>query len=81
MKRVILYLGEQGEWIAECMDPACAGQAKTKEKALEHVKRAIQFTGQLEQPDCGDVVLAYDLDAVEISVYEIRSRPTTAPLN
>ncbi len=81
MKRVILYLGDQGEWIAECMSPACAGQAKTKEKALAQVKRAIQFTGQLEQPDCGEVALAYDGDAVEISVYEIKSRPSAARWN
>ncbi len=79
MNRVILYVGEEGDWIAECMSPQCAGQAKTKQKALEHVKRAIQFSARIEEPNCG--ALVFDPDAVDLIIYEIRSRPTTARLN
>ncbi len=86
MKRVILYLDDQGNWIAECMSPQCAGQAKTKQKALEQVQKAIQLSGQLELAD-GEIYIP-DPDAplpdphvVKLIVYEIKSRPCTALLN
>ncbi len=90
MKRVILYLDDQGNWIAECMNPQCAGQAKTKKKALEQVQKAIQFTGQLELAD-GEIDSEIyipdpdspipELRAVRLLVYEIKSRPSAALLN
>ncbi len=79
MKRVVLYVDEEGNWVAECMNPMCAGQAKTREKALEQVKKAIQFTGRMWEPDYGGLVV--ETDAVELTVFEIRSSPTTAHLN
>ncbi len=86
MKRVILYLDDQGNWIAECMSPQCAGQAKTKHKALEQVRKAIQFTGQLELaegegPSFDPDVPVPDPALVKLIIYEIRSRPSAASLN
>ncbi len=88
MKRVILYLDDEGNWVAECMNPQCAGQAKTKQKALEQVQKAIQFMGQLELADGDgdgpfldpDTPLS-DLPAIQLIVYEIKSRPSAALLN
>ncbi len=79
MNRIVLYVDEEGNWVAECLNPMCVGQAKTKEKALEQVKKAIQFTGRMWEPDCGGMIL--ETDAVELTIYEVRSSPMTAHLN
>ncbi len=90
MKRVILYRDDHGNWIAECMSPQCAGQAKTKQKALEQVQKAIQFMGQLELADGEIDTEIYfpdpdtpipDPHTVKLIIYEIKSRPSAALLN
>ncbi len=44
MRKVILYPGEDGYWVAECPSlPACISQGKTREEALENIKEAIQL--------------------------------------
>lgn len=43
MREVIIYRGEDEYWVAECPSlPGCISQGKTKEKALENIKEAIQ---------------------------------------
>ncbi len=43
MRQVILYMGEDGYWVAECPSlPGCISQGKTKEKAIINIKEAIQ---------------------------------------
>ena len=42
MRQVVVYPGEDGYWIAECPSlPGCVSQGKTKGKALENIKEAI----------------------------------------
>ena len=42
MREVIIYHGEDGFWVAECPSlPGCISQGKTKEKAIENIKEAI----------------------------------------
>ncbi|MCS6919528.1 MAG: type II toxin-antitoxin system HicB family antitoxin [Fimbriimonadales bacterium] len=42
MRRVIIYPGEDGYWVAECPSlPGCISQGKTKQEALENIKEAI----------------------------------------
>ena len=36
MRQVIIYSGEDGYWVAECLSlPGCISQDKTKEEAIE----------------------------------------------
>jgi len=43
MRQVILYLGEDGYWVAECPSlPGCISQGKTNEEAIINIKEAIQ---------------------------------------
>ena len=42
MRQVVVYPGEDGHWVAECPSlPGCVSQGKTKAKALENIKEAI----------------------------------------
>ena len=43
MRQVIVYLGEDGWWVAECPSlPGCVSQGKTQEDAVESIKEAIR---------------------------------------
>ena len=43
MRRVVLYKGEDGYWIAECPTlPGCVSQGKTVEESLKNVGEAIK---------------------------------------
>ena len=42
MRQVILYRGEDGYWVAECLSlPGCISQGATREEALANIKEAI----------------------------------------
>jgi len=42
MRQVVVYPGEDGYWVVECPSlPGCVSQGKTKAKALENIKEAI----------------------------------------
>ena len=43
MREVIICPGEDGYWVVECPSlPGCISQGKTKEKAINNIKEAIQ---------------------------------------
>jgi predicted RNase H-like HicB family nuclease len=43
MRQVLVYLGEDGYWVAECPSlPGCVSQGKTREEALVNIKEAIE---------------------------------------
>ncbi len=43
MRKVILYPGEDGYWVAECPSlPGCISQGKTKAKASANIREAIE---------------------------------------
>ncbi len=43
MRKVILYPGEDGYWVAECPSlPGCISQGKTKAKAAANIREAIE---------------------------------------
>ena len=50
MHKVILYPGEDGYWIAECLSlPGCISQGKTKAEARANIREAIEgYEGVLE---------------------------------
>ncbi len=42
MRQVLIYLEEDGYWVAECPSlPGCISQGNTKEDALKNIKEAI----------------------------------------
>ena len=51
MRKVILYPGEDGYWVAECPSlPGCRSQGKTKAKAAANIREAIEgFEAALEE--------------------------------
>ena len=43
MRQVIVYPGEDGQWVAECPTlPGCISQGKTKEDAIGNIREAIE---------------------------------------
>lgn len=43
MRQVIIYPGEDGQWVAECLTlPGCISQGKTKEDAIGNIREAIE---------------------------------------
>ena len=43
MRQVIVYPGESGYWVVECLSlPGCISQGKTREEAISNIKEAIQ---------------------------------------
>jgi predicted RNase H-like HicB family nuclease len=43
MRQVLVYPGENGYWVVEVPSlPGCISQGETREKALEHIKDAIE---------------------------------------
>jgi predicted RNase H-like HicB family nuclease len=51
MHKVILYPGENGYWVAECLSlPGCISEGKTKVEARANVREAIgEYEGVLEE--------------------------------
>lgn len=42
MRQVIIYPGQDGYWVAECLTlPGCVSQGKTREEAIYHIREAI----------------------------------------
>ncbi|MBI4688025.1 MAG: type II toxin-antitoxin system HicB family antitoxin [Nitrospirae bacterium] len=68
MRQVIIYLGEDGYWVAECPSlPGCVSQGETKEDAIANIKEAIQgYIRALEED--GISVPEDHLDALLIAV-------------
>ena len=43
MRRVLIYPGEDGYWVAECPSlPGCVSQGSSREEAITNIKEAIQ---------------------------------------
>ncbi len=51
VRQVIVYLGEDGYWVAECPSlPGCISQGKSREEALRNIKEAIRgYIAALEE--------------------------------
>ena len=51
MRQVIITLGEDGYWVAECPSlPGCISQGKDKEEVIQNIKEAIRgYIAALEE--------------------------------
>jgi predicted RNase H-like HicB family nuclease len=44
MRQAIVYRGEDGYWVAECLSlPGCVSQGKSREEAIEQIREAIRL--------------------------------------
>jgi predicted RNase H-like HicB family nuclease len=44
MRQVVIYPGEDGYWVAECLSlPGCISQGGTKEEAVANIREAIKL--------------------------------------
>ncbi len=42
MRQVVIYPGEDGQWVAECPSlPGCVSQGRTKEEAVANIREAV----------------------------------------
>jgi predicted RNase H-like HicB family nuclease len=67
MRKVIIYPGEDGYWVAECPSlPPCISQGKTKAEAIANIKEAIQlYVELLEEEDYKEGRIKYLEDITE----------------
>jgi len=51
MRQIIVYPGEDGDWVAECPSlPGCISQGKEKSSAIKNIKEAIRgYIAALEE--------------------------------
>ena len=51
MRQVVVYLGEDGYWVAECPSlSGCIGQGKTRQEVIANIKEAIEgYIDSLEE--------------------------------
>jgi predicted RNase H-like HicB family nuclease len=51
MRQIILYPGEDNDWVAECPSlPGCVSQGSTREEAILNIREAIQgYIAALEE--------------------------------
>ena len=51
MRQVVIYLGEDDYWVAECPSlPGCISQGKTRQEAIANIKEAIEgYIASLEE--------------------------------
>ena len=44
MRQVVIFKGEDGQWVAECLSlPGCVSQGQTREEAVSRIREAIQL--------------------------------------
>jgi len=68
MREVVIYRGEDGYWVAECLSlPGCVSQGKTKKQAIQNIKEAISCYVHALQED-GLPVPKENFDIVVVAV-------------
>jgi predicted RNase H-like HicB family nuclease len=56
MRQVLIYLGEDGYFVAECPSlPGCISQGQTEDEALNNIKEAIELYIESLEEDGLDV--------------------------
>ena len=44
MRQAVVYKGEDGQWVAECLSlPGCVSEGATRDTAVEHIREAIRL--------------------------------------
>ena len=52
MRQAVVFKGEDGQWVAECLSlPGCVSQGKTREDAIGQIREAIQLYVEVLEED------------------------------
>ena len=44
MRQAVVYKGEDGQWVAECLSlPGCISQGMSRQEAIDNIKEAIRL--------------------------------------
>lgn len=44
MRQVMVFKGDDGQWVAECLSlPGCVSQGRTREEAISQIREAIRL--------------------------------------
>jgi len=51
MRQAVVYKGEDGKWVAECLSlPGCVSQGETRQEAIDNIRTAIRvYVAVLEE--------------------------------
>jgi predicted RNase H-like HicB family nuclease len=68
MRQVIVYPGEDGFWVAECLTlPGCVSQGNSREEAIRNIREAIEgYVAALEEDGLPVPEERFDLLAVVV---------------
>jgi len=68
MRQAILYMGQDGFWVAECPSlPGCVSQGETRAQAIENIREAI--VGYIEALEADGLAVPQDtFEAVVVAV-------------
>ena len=67
MRQVVIYPGENGYWVAECLSlPGCISQGRTKEEAIANIREAIRAC--IESRAANGMPLTVATREIEVSV-------------
>jgi predicted RNase H-like HicB family nuclease len=79
MHKVIIYPGEDGYWVAECLSlPGCISQGKTKKEARANIREAIEgYEGVLEEYEANPKFIVKFMLMMKRSIEDIRADEVT----
>ena len=68
MRKVIIYPGEDGYWVAQCPSlPPCISQGETKEEAIANIQEAIELYMEVLQEE-GRVIPEDNVETVTLAL-------------
>ena len=68
MRQIIIYPGEDGYWVAQCLSlPPCISQGETKEVAIANIREAIELYIEVLQEE-GRIIPEDQVETVMLSV-------------
>ena len=52
MRQAVVFKGEDGQWVAECLSlPGCVTQGQTREEAISQIREAIRLYIEVLEED------------------------------
>ena len=68
MRQIIIKLGEDGFWLAECPSlPGCISQGQSKKEAIKNIQEAVEGYIEVLQQD-GDPIPKDNMESVIVAI-------------